>query len=172
MKLFNLQNGKLLPNEHCYLIKELNAIIDRYGVEESVKAFGYLFYMTYPSRDLNPFFDLPEHEKEKAILKSLGLVSFSPEDDEIRAGLAFCLRIYETPTYRAYVGFKKMVDRLAHYMGSTAITDGKDGNLQAIVNAASKFDALRTSFESTYKALENEQKGSARGGANLAYDQK
>ena len=64
-----------------------------------------------------------------------------------------------------------MLDRLGRYMETTNITDGRDGNLTALVNAASKYQQIREAYKGAYKDLQEEQAGRARGGAGLAYDQ-
>ena len=56
-----------------------------------------------------------------------------------------CVKLYQTPTYRAYVGIKSMLDRLAKYMETTQIEHGRDGNINALVNAAAKFEQIRQS---------------------------
>jgi hypothetical protein len=30
VKLFDIQNGKVIPSEHCYTLKSLKAIMDKY----------------------------------------------------------------------------------------------------------------------------------------------
>ena len=67
IRLFDIHNGKVVPSEHCYTLKFLKDIMDEYG-DESVKVYSYLFYMTCPNPDLNPFFDIPETDKEDVIL--------------------------------------------------------------------------------------------------------
>ena len=170
IRIFDIQNGKIVPTEHCYNLKALNDIIEQYP-ENHMKVLSYVFYMTCPNPDLNPFFDIREHEKEEQILSQLE-VTFSVEDESVIAAIEFCKKMYETPTYRAYMGIKSMLDRLADYMGSTQIQHGRDGNINSLVNAASKFEAIRISFKGAYKDLMEEQKGTARGGQDLAYDQK
>jgi hypothetical protein len=64
-----------------------------------------------------------------------------------------------------------MLDRLARYMETTSITDGRDGNITALVNTAAKFQQIREAYKGAYKDLQEEQQGRARGGAGLAYDQ-
>jgi hypothetical protein len=81
-----------------------------------------------------------------------------------------CEQMYQTPTYRAYMGMKSMLDRLAKYMEVTDIEHGRDGNITAVINAAAKFDQIRQSFKATYRDLQEEQQSSVRGGQNLAYD--
>lgn len=169
VKLFDIHNGKIVPSEHCYTLKALKDIMDAYP-DEYVNVYAYLFYMSCPNPDLNPFFDVQENDKEELILSQLK-VSFSTEDEEIVVALELCKKLYETPTYRAYMGLKSMLDRLARYMETTQIEHGRDGNITALVNAAAKFEAIRMSFKGAYKDLMEEQKSQVRGGQQLSYDQ-
>ena len=170
IKLFDLSSGILVPTEHCYSLKALREIMDEYP-DECVKIYSYLFYMTCNNPDLNPFFDAPEKDREELILHQLD-ADFSTEDDLVVAGLELCRKLYETPTQRAYMGIKNMLDKLSTYMDTSAITAGRDGNINSLVNAAVKFDQIRLSFKGIYKDLMEEQSSSARGGADIAYDQR
>ena len=96
---------------------------------------------------------------------------FSVEDKSIHIALQFCQRMYETPTSRAYKGIASMLDRLARYMETQSITDGRDGNINSIVSAAKNFDQIRSSFKGVYKDLQDEQSSKVRGGIGMAYDQ-
>jgi len=169
VKLFDLQNGKIIPSEHCYTIKSLKDIMDEWP-EDYLSIYQYIFYMTCPDPDMNPFFNMPEHEKEEMIIEEVNL-EISTEESKIRYALDTCNKLYETPTYRAYKGIKTMLDRLARYMETTSIDHGRDGNLTALVNTAAKFDSIRQSFKGAYNDMKDEQKSSVRGGQGLAYDQ-
>lgn len=169
VRLFDIQNGKVTATEHCYTLKFLKDIMDEYP-EEHLRIYAYLFYMTCPNPDLNPFFDVPEQDKEEIICQEID-ADFSTDDDMIVYALKMCKKMYETPTYRAYVGMKNMLDRLAKYMETTEIEHGRDGNITALVNAAAKFEQIRQSFKGTLRDLEEEQSSQVRGGQNLAYDQ-
>jgi hypothetical protein len=63
-----------------------------------------------------------------------------------------------------------MLEKLAFYMNTQTITDGRDGNITAIVSAAKNFDSIRKSFKGVAKDLEEEQSSRARGGQKLSYD--
>lgn len=169
VKLFDIHNGKIVPSEHCYTLKALKDIMEVYP-EDYVNVYAYLFYMSCPNPDLNPFFDVQENDKEELILTQLK-VTFSTEDEHIVTALELCKKLYETPTYRAYMGLKSMLDRLARYMETTQIEHGRDGNINSLVNAAAKFEAIRMSFKGAYKDLMEEQKSQVRGGQHLSYDQ-
>jgi hypothetical protein len=169
VRLFDIQNGQVVPSEHCYTLKSLSDIIIEYPLDH-LKVFAYVFYMTCPNPDLNPFFDVPESDKEELILAEVD-ADFSTDDDVIITAVKFCEKLYQTPTYRAYMGMKSMVERLGKYMETTEIEHGRDGNITALINAAAKFDQIRQSFKATYRDLQDEQQSQVRGGQNLAYDQ-
>ena len=165
IRLFDIQNSKVVLTEHCYALPFLKGIMIEYP-DTHMAVYQYLFYMSCP----NPFFNLPEHEKEDIIIEEIELEE-SPEDGIIINALEKCKKLYETPTYRAYVGIKSMLDRLAKYMEVTAIEHGRDGNINAMVNAAAKFENIRQSYKGAFTDMRQEQESSVRGGAGLAYDQ-
>ena len=169
VRLFDIHNGKVVPTEHCYTIKFLKDIMETYP-DTYLQVYQYLFYMSCPNPDLNPFFNLPEHEKEDIIIEEIELEE-STEDSKIRYSLDMCKKLYETPTYRAYVGIKSMLDRLAKYMETTQIEHGRDGNINSMVNAAAKFEQIRQSYKGAFTDMKSEQESSVRGGQGLAYDQ-
>jgi hypothetical protein len=169
VRIFDISNGQVIPSEHCYTLKDLKAIIDKYPTSY-IDVFAYVFYMTCPNPDLNPFFDVVEHEREALILRQIN-PTFSAEDVEIINAVKLCEKLYETPTLRSYMGIKKMLDRLAKYMETAPIEAGRDGNIVALVNTAAKFEQIRQSFKGAYKDLMEEQQSTVRGGQQLAYDQ-
>jgi hypothetical protein len=169
VRLFDVQNGKVIPTEHCYTLEFLKDLMEEYP-DTYMSIYQYLFYMSCPNPDLNPFFNLPEHEKEDIIVEQVGLEE-STEDSKIRYSLDMCRKLYETPTYRAYVGIKSMLDRLARYMETTQIEHGRDGNINSLVNAAAKFEQIRNSYKGAFSDMKEEQESQVRGGAGLAYDQ-
>jgi hypothetical protein len=168
-KLFDIQNGKVIPTEHCYTLKALKDVMNEYP-EEHLKIYLYLFYMCCPNPDMNPFFFIPELDKEYIVLKEIE-AEFSTEDDTIFAALQFCQKMYETPTSRAYKGIATMLDRLGRYMENTPITHGRDGNFNSLIAAAKNYEAIRQGFKGAYKDLQEEQSSKVRGGIGMAYDQ-
>ena len=169
IKLFEVQNNVVIPTEHCYTLKALKDIMEEYP-DEYLKIYQYLFYMTCPNPDMNPFFYTPDVDKEPLIMTQID-GEFSTEDDNIFIALKFCERMYETPTSRAYKGIASMLDRLARYMETATITTGRDGNMNSLIAAASKYDQIRQSFKGAYKDLQEEQSSRSRGGIGMAYDQ-
>ncbi|NCD07173.1 MAG: hypothetical protein EOL97_13745 [Spirochaetia bacterium] len=170
IKLFDIKDRVVVPTEHCYTLKTLKTVMDTY--EDYMKAYLYLFYMSCPNPDLNPFFDTPELDKEELIFRELGEVSFTLEDPEMIEALEFTRKLYETPTFRLYNSIKNTIDKLADYLNDMVFTDGKDGNISQVITAISKFDALRSGYKGVYKDLMEEQKSVVRGNSKVAYDQR
>ena len=168
IKLFEVQNNVVIPTEHCYTLKALKDIMEEYP-DDYLKIYQYLFYMTCPNPDMNPFFYTPDVDKEHLIMTQIE-GEFSTEDDSVFTALKFCERMYETPTSRAYDGMRTALDRIARYLSTTQITDGKDGNIGQIRALAKDFDSIRQSFKGAYKDLQEEQQSKVRGGQGLAYD--
>ena len=169
VKIFDIANGVVVPSEHCYTLKDLKAIMENFP-DNHIDVYSYIFYMTCPNPELNPFFDVVEHEREELIMRQLN-PTFTAEDAVIGRAIKLCQKLYETPTLRSYMGIKKMLDRLATYMETAPIESGRDGNITALVNTAAKFEDIRQSFKGAYKDLLEEQQSTVRGGQNLAYDQ-
>lgn len=169
IRLFDIQNGQVVPSEHCYTLSFLKSVMQNHP-EDHVKIYTYLFYMSCPNPDMNPFFDVPEQDKEEMILKEIN-ADFSTDDDDIMYALKQCKKMYETPTYRAYQGIKIALDNMATFMATEQVTSGRDGSATAILRIAERFDSVRQSFKGVYKDLMEEQQSSVRGGQNLAYDQ-
>jgi hypothetical protein len=144
-------------------------IMEKFPIDY-IKVYTYLFYMTCPNPDLNPFFDIMEQDKEELILKEID-ADFSTDEEEIVHALAQCKKMYETPTYRAYQGIKIALDNMAKFMATEQVTSGRDGSATAILRIAERFDMVRQSFKGVYRDLQDEQQSSVRGGQNLAYDQ-
>jgi hypothetical protein len=168
IKLFDISNNKVIPTEHCYTLNFLKQIMEEYP-EEYLNIYQYLFYKTCPNPEINPFFNIPEEDKDEVILQEIA-GDFSTEDQLILEALEKCNKLYETPTVRAYNGISKMMDRLAKYMENTSITHGRDGNINSLIAAAKNFQSIRDSFKGVYKDLLDEQKRHVRGNQDTAYD--
>ena len=169
IRLFDIQNGNVTPSEHCFTLKFLKDLMISHPTEY-LNVYTYLFYMTCPNPDLNPFFHFPESEKEEVILTEVG-GDFSPEDDEIVYALGRCKKMYETETSRAYYGIKTALDNLGKVLATETPTFGRDGSAVGILRIAEKFDSVRQSYKGIYKDLMDEQQSSVRGGQDLASDQ-
>lgn len=168
IRLFDLQNGKVIPTEHCYTIGYLKDIMDEYP-EDYLSVYAFLFYMTCPNEDLNPYFNMNEGEKEEIIMRDVR-GNFTTEDPLVIIALSNMLVMFTTPTSRAYTGIKIALDNMGEVMATTKPTFGRDGSATALLRIAEKFDSVRQSYKGVYKDLQDEQSTRTRGGGSLAYD--
>jgi hypothetical protein len=169
IRLFDLQNGKIIPTEHCYTIGYLKDIMEEYP-EDHISIYAFLFYMTCPNEELNPYFNIKEDDKESIILQDLK-ANFTTEDPLVITALNNIQELFETPTSRAHKGIKIALDNMADVMCTTKPTFGRDGSATALLKIAEKFDSVRQSYKGVYKDLQDEQQTRTRGGGSLAYDQ-
>lgn len=170
INLFEIEELIVKPSIHCYNLPWLKCIIDKYGEKKALLIFSYIFYMCYEGNE-NPYFNLKDTDREEIIIADLN-IDFSLDDGLIEIAKIKMTKLYETPTVRAYRSIKVMLDKMSTYMETANITAGRDGNINSLIRIAEKFDAIRMSFKGVAKDLADEQKITARGGQDLAYDQK
>ena len=169
VRVFDVHNGILVPSDSCYTLKTLKDIIDAHP-DNHLKILLYVFYMTCWDPDQNPFFNLPEEEKEEVILQEIK-ADFSTDDPLIKDAIKFCNKLYDTPTKRAYEGMKIMMDKVASFFKTQALSTGRDGSLTPMVAAAKDYQKLRESFKGVEKDYNEEIKNRTRGAKYKAYDQ-
>lgn len=170
IRLFDIQNNKITPTEHCYTIKSLKVIMEKYP-KDYLNIYAYLFYMTCLNEEDNPFANAQESDKEELILSEVG-GKFSADDKLIIEALGVCFKLYDVPSYRLYRAAKKSLETLSTYLETVTIVDGnKDGNLMGILRAQKDFDDICRKVESRWKAFKEEQSTISRGGHTIAYDQ-
>lgn len=169
VRLFELDGKTIKPTEHCYVIPWLKAVMDEFP-EDYMKAYAYIYYNSYFAPD-NPYFNIKEDDREEKILKDLQ-PDFDPEHEVIVEAIENCTEIYTTPTMDSYQAIKIMLEKLNHYLKTTTITDGRDGNIGPILRVAKEFEAVRKSFKGVYQDVQEENQVRARGGAKLSYDLK
>lgn len=171
IRLFDVENGKVIPTEHCYTIAVLKEIMDKYPEEKYLKMYAYLQYMTCPNPDLNPYFNMPDDEKEQMIMDGIK-ADFSTEDEPLPQALEHLKKLNDTATWRAFRGMKSLMDKLGKYLEVTSISSGRDGNGMFLLKAGKEFPELRNAYKMAYRDLEEEQSGNTRGGVGKAYDEK
>lgn len=169
IRLFDIQNNKVTPTEHCYTIGSLKRIMEEYP-NDYLSIYAYLFYMASLNEDENPFANVPEADKEDIVLKEVG-GNFSPDEEAVYTALELVKKLHESTTYNAFLAIKTYLEKLNTYMRTAAITDGRDGNIMAGLKVAEKYNEIRESFNRTFKDFKEEQGRQSRGGQDIAYDQ-
>ncbi len=169
IKIFDIQNGVVVPTEHCYTLYSLKRLMDLYP-NHYLQIYQYCFYMTCYDPLINPFWNTKESEREEMIMEQLQ-PEFTTEDEGVQEALQLCIDLYETPTLRAFLDIKIGLEKLGNLMrNTTPIAGGKEANADTLLRIAKEFDKVRQSYKGTEKDLLEEQRRT-RGGEDLAYDQ-
>ena len=67
VKLFDIQNGKVIPSEHCYTLFSLKRIMEEYPEDESVKIFDLTGNLWFSGLKSTPVLTLKLHYLPKGI---------------------------------------------------------------------------------------------------------
>ena len=164
IKIFDIHEDQVVINEHCLLIPELKEIYDTY--EDPIPVFSYLYFMTDPS---SPYSNLPEDAREDIVIDDYP-GDYTTEDPAVRNAYNKLLSLYETPTRRVFLAAKKNLESLAHYLSTTEVVDGKDGNLGEVFRIQTGLPKIVAGFKDLER-IKNDEENSARGGAELGYDE-
>ena len=166
-KIFDIENGKIVINQHCLLIPWLKAIIDEY--KEPINA---LCYVKYYSDIVGPYSDFGDDIKKEELLKDFP-GEYSPEDLVIIEAIDKLQERwkYET-TLRHFSSVRRLVNKFSDYADSVILDDGKDTNNIASAQRIVK-DCLKTvkDFRSIEKVVQ-EDILKTRGNKEVAYDLK
>lgn len=167
IKLFEIDGRVVKPTEHCHMISWLKCLIDEYP-KEHVKVLAYVYYMSYLGPD-NPYSNIVEEDREEKIKLDLQ-PKFNTEAHIINVAIERCQELYMTPTMRSYDAIKTMLDNLNTYLKETPVTDGRDGNIGALLRVAKEFKNVRESFKGVHDDVVEESKVRVRGRSKLPYD--
>lgn len=151
IKLFDIENDKVVPTEHCYTLKFLKDIIDAYP-KNYLKIFAYLQYMSSWNPDDNPYLAMKEEDREESVLEDIGC-DFSTEDDLIQEALKKCQRMTELPSGRLWLRGKQMLDKVDKFLEMTELTTGKDGSIKDVLATYKDFNRLNEEYNKGYKAF-------------------
>lgn len=170
VRLFDFENGRLIPSEHCYSLKSLKEAMDFYSKDKQyMKIYLYFFYMYCMDKTMNPCCNLNIREKEEFIAHEVQ-IDFSLEDDLVIAAGECIKKIYETEMSRFYYAIKTAADNAAEALKQD-FTFGRDGNSTALLQIIKSYNDLREAHKNAYNDLQEAQK-SVRGEQRLAYDHK
>jgi hypothetical protein len=165
-KIFDIENNKLVINEHILSIPELKKVYEKY--DDPIPALLFLRNMTDPE---GPYNQLDEFDKEDAILYDFP-GEYTTEDDEIIAALAKLKSLNTSETYRYYLANKELLDKLSRYATSVDVTDGKNGNLPELIALVKSTGKTIQEYNILKKETERElKKLKARGGEHFSYDE-
>ena len=118
----------------------------------------------------SPYSDVPEKDKPQIISHDVG-GDFGFEDQEIEEALKKAEFLYTTPTRKFFLNAKKGLETLGDYLGSTSITEGKDGNFSGFQMSMSRVGKIIQEFKILEKEYNAEVASSIRGGHEAGYDE-
>jgi hypothetical protein len=168
IRIFDIQNGKVIVNINCLLVPELKAVHDEY--EDPIPALSFLHYYFDHT---GPYANLPENIKEETLLNDF-VGDYTLEDEVMQAALKKLELLFMTPTYRYYLDNKILLEKLGTFARNTPITTGRDGNLAALAMQVKSVGKTIQEFKQLEKIVLqelNESSNRIRGDKKLAYDQ-
>lgn len=170
-KLFEIQSGKIIPKDDCWIIQPLKRIIDEYP-DDYGKIFAYLHYMKSMKQSDNPYADVPIEERNETIMRDLHLY-IDEESQIIKDGLECVEGIYATTFYRIYKGIKEYMDKVGTALQTiTPDFNKKDGNADTVRAFIKDYQMLSNNYKKAYRDFDEEQGNlRVRGGQRLSYDE-
>ena len=163
---FKIQNQQLVVDEKTLIVPEFKAIWDKYTDKRSAqKMLTYVFGLA-DITTMNPFFDVPEHDLEKSLKKSIykdEKHKFSkPEQKLIDDAVAIYKKLNEDSVFRTLRTINKKIDEINLYMERQRITSD---NLNDQITLISKYDAILNSKAATEDMVAKQvEKQKAKGG--------
>jgi hypothetical protein len=163
ISIFDISGGRVVINPNCLLIPELKKINEKY--EDPLPALCFIHFITDPK---SPYFNLPEDSKEESVMDDYP-GDYTTEDPDIIKAVEKLNKLYETPSMHLYKSSKGLSEKLARYFDQTDISEGRDGNLTAVLSHFSKLTSTMENLNKASKIIQ-EELGSARGGQEISFD--
>jgi len=175
IRLFDVEDGDIKPTEHCWGITWLRDIMTAFpDPKVYMKAYRYIFYMTCPDSDLNPYRNIPEVDKQEEICRMLALdesSEFIVDDMKIEKAIEEARKLYTSPANEAYTAAKSMLEKLKKSFQAEEMTwGGKDATGPALVAAMEKLPKLIQAYADTELKLNEENRSRSRGNQMIADD--
>ncbi|MCA9750117.1 MAG: hypothetical protein KC414_13490 [Romboutsia sp.] len=158
--LFTIENKKIKPTLHCYLIPEFKQILDKYEAR-GVDMLTYAFYYACPFKSINPYADFNDDEREERLKKSFVIF---PDNPDVLLAIETMKSLYDTTSMKYFNMNRKNLHDIMDYLETSVISDGKEGNLQERLRIAEKCAKIKAEFDDLEKNVEAERgKMKARG---------
>jgi hypothetical protein len=164
--IFELENGKVVLNPEVLLIPELKAVTEFY--KDPIPALTFLYFKYKPD---GTYCNVPEDDKESILLKDFP-GEYTTEDEVMINADKKLDFLYTTATVRYYLDQKYLLEKLGNFARTTAITAGKDGNINALSAQIRSTSKTINEFKNLEKMVQQELDTTrrAKGGKKLAYD--
>lgn len=169
-KFIEIESGEVAVKPVCWTIGPLRDVIDFYPETYST-VMQYLHSMVSLNPFDNPFADIDENLKTEVVLRALKL-DIDSTSDIIKEALEIFTLGYETPTYRSYLGLKRLLDQVNRKLGEVEVDFEKDGNAVNVNNTVKSLSMYKKEMKEARKEyLEEQGTLRGRGGLDMAYDE-
>lgn len=166
MKLFDIVEKRVIINENILLIPTFKRVVDKYG-DKCLDVFCFIhYYCNYKS----PFFEYTDENKEEKLMELYNPDGiFTMEDPEIIEAMKLYNEIQWTPTMELVEAAKIMIHKMAAYLKTASLTDGKDGNITQIGNIMKQLGPNVASYDELKEHVEKEKaKANVYGGKHVS----
>lgn len=165
IRLFDIQDNKVVLTPNCLSIPQFKAVIDKYPKD----ALLILTYIDFIANPESPYTDTPEDEKAQIILQDLKL-DISLDDLVIEQAIEKANALSMTPTRRFYIDAKIGLEKMGAYMRDEKIVAGRDGNYATYLSSLKSVGAIVTEFKKLEKEYQ-EEVVALRGNHQGSYDE-
>lgn len=165
MKMFNIVEKRVVIDEDVLLIPEFKAVVDEYK-DDAINALCFIYYYcNYKS----PFANFqPEKREEKLMGMYNKNSAFTLEDPVMIEAMNLYMEMQWTPTRELLDAVEVAMFKMANYLKSASIIDGRDGNLIQIGNIMKNIGSTVGSYDELKEQVEKEQeKAVIRGGKKI-----
>jgi hypothetical protein len=165
-KIFDIVDQRVILSDHCLLIPEFRAVIERYG-DNALDVFSFIyFFCDYKS----PFSDYEEEKREETLMEKFNTEGvFTLEDVEVIQAMELYNELQWTAPMELLQGARAMLLKLGKYLKHASIDDSKDGNIAAINQVMKSVGPYLGTYDEVQQQVEKEmQKTSVRGGKHVS----
>jgi hypothetical protein len=167
-EIFDIENNHVVINPTCLLIPELKAVTEEY--KDPIPALSFLHFRFSPK---GAYCNTPEEDKDEILLMDFP-GEYTLEDPVMIAAINKLQFLTLSPTYRYYLDNKELLEKIGKFGRVTAITAGRDGNINALLSQVRSTGKTISEFKQLEKIVQEEidqHKSRVRGEKRKAYDQ-
>lgn len=165
IKILEYENGRVQAGLNTHLIKELKAIIDKYG-DNAEPYLAYVYLMTALD---SPFANLPDHEKSDSVIFEIHgtLGDIDPFEPLLTPAVEKINSLMDSPLVLLAKELEQELNRFRNYLKYTPLQDGEGGNFKDRMSLMEKIEKISASYAKVKKQADEELKIKLRGNAEL-----
>jgi hypothetical protein len=164
-KILEYEDGRIKITASAYLQPELKVLIDKFDT----KVEPYLAFVYFLTATDSPYINLPEEEKEEAIIFDVvsTLGEFDYKEPLLKPAVDKLEYLNTSTTKRYYEALKSSIDKMSDYLRTTSIIEGRDGNLTEIIRIHKEGASTIRNFKDIEKQVDEELRVKTRGDVEI-----